>query len=275
MTGLEVRSTDDAAAYLKAVGAFLTAHPIEHSVLLTTAHRHVSEPVGDALWLWVKRNGAVVAAGQHTPPHGAYVSLLPEEAATELARVLHGSRPDLHGVGGMRSSALAFGDAWTAITGGDVTAALERGVYVANAVEHPVGVDGRLRVADVPDVDQVQQWSEAFQAEIGGEHVPHVDERSRVLRGLCFLWEDGGRPVSMAAASPAYGRVVRVSLVYTPPERRRHGYAAACVAAVTARQLAQGNRCMLYTDLANPTSNRVYQRIGYRRIGDAVDLRFG
>ena len=147
-------------------------------------------------------------------------------------------------------------------------------MYAAEQVNHPVAVPGRLRVAEEADVELVQQWADAFQVEIGPDHVPRVDERPRVLRGLCFLWEDRARPVSMAAVSPAYGGVVRVSLVYTPPEHRGHGYAAACVSAVTAWQLSRGIRCMLYTDLANPTSNGIYQRVGYRRVCEAVDLRF-
>ena len=78
----------------------------------------------------------------------------------------------------------------------------------------------------------------------------------------------------MAYASPASGGVTRISGVWTPPELRGRGYATAVVAArSTARQDA-GEACMLFTDLANPTSNAIYQAIGYRRVGDNVNIAF-
>jgi predicted GNAT family acetyltransferase len=68
---------------------------------------------------------------------------------------------------------------------------------------------------------------------------------------------------------------MRVSWVYTPPEQRGHGYASALVAALTEQLLAAGNRCcFLYTDLANPTSNGIYQRIGYQPVCDAGHYTF-
>lgn len=274
MTEPVVHATPNASEYLRHAGDFLSTRPVEHSVLLTTAHRIADDPPGDAVWLWAEQDGRVVAAVQHVPPWQAYVSLLPDYAVAGLVGVLHELRPQLGGVGGMRPAAEAFARQWAGVAGRRVETALRQGVYVADTVHHPGGVDGRLHRAEESDIEQVQRWSEAFQAEIGTQHVPRVDERPRVLSGLCCLWEDGGGPVSMAAATRAYGGVVRVSLVYTPPVHRRRGYAAACVAAVTELQLRQSNRCMLYTDLANSTSNGVYQRVGYRQVGEAVDLRF-
>jgi predicted GNAT family acetyltransferase len=72
---------------------------------------------------------------------------------------------------------------------------------------------------------------------------------------------------------PLFG-VCRVGPVYTPPEHRRNGYAGALTAHVTAQILAQGNQACLYTDLANPTSNQLYARIGYVPVADAIDLTF-
>ncbi len=271
---LKVRWTDDPAAYLDRVEQFLTAHPVEHSVLLTTAHRSVAAPVTDSVWMWVELDGRVVAAAQHTPPHGAYVSLAPAAASEALAAGFVDLQRALPGVGGMRADSEAFGCAWRQLTGTEVSEALARGVYVAAAVRHPKGVPGRLRPAVPTDADLVQSWSDAFHAELAAQHLPSVDVRPRVAQGVVSLWDLGGQPVSVAMVSPAYGGVCRVSLVYTPPEQRRRGYAGACVAALTEQELLAGNRCMLYTDLANPTSNGVYQRIGYERVRESVDLRF-
>jgi len=90
-----------------------------------------------------------------------------------------------------------------------------------------------------------------------------------------MLWEVDGRPVSTASAARAQRHGVTISRVYTPPEHRRHGYASACVAALSQRQLDAGYEyCCLYTDLANPTSNAIYQRIGYVPLADASHYRF-
>jgi predicted GNAT family acetyltransferase len=86
------------------------------------------------------------------------------------------------------------------------------------------------------------------------------------------VWEDEGAPVSVAVAQGRTGRGVRIGYVYTPPERRGRGYASALVASLSARMLADGcDFCVLYTDLSNPTSNRIYRRVGYRLLGEVRD----
>ncbi len=91
-----------------------------------------------------------------------------------------------------------------------------------------------------------------------------------LARGTLFVWEDG-RPVSMAAAPGETPNGATVNLVYTPPALRRRGYAGACVAATSRRLLESGKRwCFLYTDLANLTTNHIYQQIGYRPVCDVI-----
>ena len=106
-------------------------------------------------------------------------------------------------------------------------------------------------------------------ADLSALHLEAAPERLR--SGSLFVWDNDG-PVSMAGWTGKTLNGVRVTFVYTPPEFRRHGYASACVAALTQRLLDEGNRyCCLYTDLANPTSNRIYQQIGYRAVCDVAD----
>ncbi len=89
-----------------------------------------------------------------------------------------------------------------------------------------------------------------------------------------YLWDDDG-PVSMCGASGETPNGIRVAPVYTPPGLRGRGYASACVAAVTQAQFDRGRRfCFLYTDLANPTSNKIYQAIGYEPVCDVDEYRF-
>ncbi len=90
-----------------------------------------------------------------------------------------------------------------------------------------------------------------------------------------WLWEDGGQPVSLAGFSGPTPTGIRIGPVYTPPELRRRGYATTLVADLSAWLLERGHRaCFLYTDLANPTSNRIYVEIGYERVCDAMEFVF-
>ncbi|MDQ3529019.1 MAG: GNAT family N-acetyltransferase, partial [Actinomycetota bacterium] len=88
-----------------------------------------------------------------------------------------------------------------------------------------------------------------------------------------LLWDDGG-PVSLAAAVGPTPNGIRIVSVYTPPPLRGRGYAGACVAELTARMLTRYRFCFLYADLANPTSNAIYQRLGYHPVGDAGTYAF-
>lgn len=275
---MTVRYTSDAGSYLDRVGGFLRGRPVEHSVLLSVAARHVGEggAIAEAnLWLWVEDDGEVVAAAQHTPPHGAYLSTGPAEAMRAIARTLWGLRPGLPGVAGLGSAPREFATEWSLLGGAAARPAMRVGLYAAAAVSIPAGVAGRFRLATRVESPLLRDWVGRFTAEIGA--IPsEQDQVGRLVDGgLLAVWEVDGAAVSMAAVTVAEGGVSRVQYVYTPPGNRKRGYASACVAALTAQELATpGRTCMLFTDLANPTSNAIYQEIGYRRVGEAVDLRF-
>jgi predicted GNAT family acetyltransferase len=136
------------------------------------------------------------------------------------------------------------------------------------------GVEGQLRQALPRDRSLMIHWTRAFQIEIDE---PGDGTELRVDRGLAagefWLW-DGGEPMSMAVSRKPVEGVVRVAGVYTPPEKRKRGYAAACVHALSKHMRDAGYRCALYTDLANPTSNSIYRRIGYRAISEVLRYRF-
>lgn len=128
---------------------------------------------------------------------------------------------------------------------------------------------GRLRPADMSDLGLVTEWVAEFMTHAGEEGDAGEVALDRITRRLLHVWDDGS-PVSMAAWTGQTPNGVRISLVYTPPHLRGRGYATACVAALS-RQMLQSNRfCCLYTDLANPTSNAIYYRIGYRPVCDAA-----
>jgi predicted GNAT family acetyltransferase len=145
-------------------------------------------------------------------------------------------------------------------------------LYEATAVVAPSAATGHLRQAVMDDRDLLLTWMRDF---LSGNIFTNAEQMvaQHLPEGRFWLWDDGG-PVSVARVSPPIAGVVQVSAVYTPPENRNRGFASACVAALTTRILANGHRAMLYTNLANPTSNSIYRRIGYRAVEEWIRYRF-
>ena len=279
MSPLAARATTDVAEYLERVGDFLAQRPVQHSVLLNVAGNARTTPSSDPsseLWLWVQNGaGGVVAAAHLTPPHPAYLSTGPDDAVRLLAATLRERRPALTGVGGLRPHSKVFADEWARLGGPPSTVEMAQGVYVVDTVTPPAGVDGRLRPAVPADGVLLGGWAADFAHEALGSDDPQDRVSHRIRAGLLFVWEVEGEAVSMAAITPARSGVSRVNLVWTPQPLRRQGYASACVAALTARELSTpGRTCMLFTDLANPTSNGIYRRIGYRLVGEGEVRHF-
>ncbi|GAA1037968.1 hypothetical protein GCM10009557_52760 [Virgisporangium ochraceum] len=164
-------------------------------------------------------------------------------------------------------------------TGVPVEVGMPSRIFEADRIVAPHGVSGRARQATPADRDRVLRWADAFADEAlpgerRGDHADHVD--SRLGRdGRLWLWEDGGRPVTMVMVSRPVAGVVRISWVYTPPDQRRRGYASACTAAASAYALSSvATTCTLYTDLRNATTNRIYPAIGYRPVADVMTWRY-
>jgi hypothetical protein len=135
-----------------------------------------------------------------------------------------------------------------------------------------------MRPAVAADGDRVALWFAAFTAETRtdpGAFPPGELARRYLADGRLRIWETDGVPVAQACVSAESGTGARVGTVYTAPDARRRGYATALVAALSRELLAGGRRrCYLFTDLANPVSNSIYAKIGYRPVADVVDLEF-
>jgi predicted GNAT family acetyltransferase len=236
----------------------------------------------------VEEKGELVLSALRTPPHNLLVHSVEQAqgdphlaaALDLLAQHLDERNGDLPGVNGRKSLSHAFAAAWHTRTG--AFAALNRAmrVFALTAVIWPTLPSGRLRQARVEDVPLIAQWIREFQAEALGEDAdempltPEANARRRIAAGAIQLWEDSG-PVSIVAGSRGTPHGRTVSLVYTPPALRGRGYASAAVATYSDHLLRSGYEfCTLFTDLANPTSNHIYQAIGYRPVCDFDEYRF-
>jgi uncharacterized protein len=204
-----------------------------------------------------------------------------EEALQQLVADLAGDIPDLSGVLGPSAVAEAFAWRWAERRGRLARRGMATRIFQLDTVTPAPAVAGALRPATAADLDLLVSWVAAFTRETGqrGE-ADEARARAGVSRtiaaGGLHLWEvEGAGPVSMANSTGATPSGIRINMVYTPPELRRRGYASACVGALSQAMLDAGRRfCFLYTDLANPTSNHIYQELGYRPVADADTYDF-
>ncbi|WP_441250480.1 GNAT family N-acetyltransferase [Kitasatospora sp. McL0602] len=263
-------------------GSFLAAHPAQNTVLLTLTHNLRQDGLhayGEQLpvfgWWRAGPGKPVAGAFARTPPHPVRLGMMPPEAAGELARLLSGAGQELPGVGGGEHQARAFVDGWP----GESSVQVEERLYRLGELVIPTPApQGRARLATAADREVLIGWHEDFvaEAEVGApmrDFGPQVD--SRIAAGVLHVWEVDGRLVSFAGVSPVLAGMSRVGPVFTPKELRGHGYASALTAAGSAHAVAQGAaEVLLYTDLANPTSNSIYQKIGYRPVEDCLVVDF-
>ncbi len=233
----------------------------------------------DTLFATVHASRAVGApvAGcvMRTPPHKLLVTDLPEGCEDAVTRVVGERYDSIPAVLGERRSARAVADAWVATKGGRVTPGMKQGIYSLRRVRFPEGVEGARRVGGADDFDRACAWSEAFAAEVGILYPPAPETvRNWLDEGALHLWVDPEGEVStMAVAHGATDCGARIGYVYTPPERRRRGYASALVASLSQHVLDVGKEfCVLYTDMSNPTSNAIYGAVGYELIEVVQDF---
>jgi uncharacterized protein len=226
-------------------------------------------------------NSEIIAAAMMLPPHRLLLSC-PTAAPAPLrllAELLQRANTAVAGTLSPSPVAEEMANQWTRLTGSGYDVLARQRLFALQEVTPPAWPNGRFRPARMEDVELVGQWIYAFQTEA----LPHETADMQAARliaanliqlGNIHLWDDGG-PVSMAAQARPTRRGCAINLVYTPLDRRGHGYASACVARLSQHLLDQGFEfCTLFTDQANPTSNRIYQAIGYRPVTDFLDLRF-
>lgn len=273
----------DLRSYADAVLPWLLRDPVVNNVACTVIGQRLDGTV--PVWpgtLWIRvlsDNGDLAGVAVRNPPWGLLLTGMPAAATEALARRLADLGVRLADANGPDQTVADFAHRYAVLTGLTAGKVMGQRLYRLDRVDPPAGVAGRLRQAVPADRELLVAWSSAGIGELHPDAPPYepaepVDRRIG-RDGLLWVWEDDGRPVSMAWLSPPAAGVVRVSGVYTPPQRRRRGYASGCVAAVSQIALERGAAaCMLCTDVDNPTSNTIYQRIGYRPVAESGIWRF-
>jgi GNAT superfamily N-acetyltransferase len=288
-----LRFLADARQFLAMAGAHLAAAPVVSTVVATIADRTISrqaagiQPPEGTWWLVVEERGEIVSAGMRTAtfePRPPFLLPMPEGAARLLAEVLHDRGETVRAVNGALPAVAAFADETARLAGGRVSVAQHTRLHELGDLALPRPVPGHLVPATDHDVDLVRAWFEAFMGDAdvqagrargaSAHETPDSDEiLRRIHSGTVWFWlDDGGRRVHLTAANPPSFGVARVGPVYTPPEQRGRGWASAAVHDVSRLLRARGAQVCLFTDQANPTSNRIYGALGYRPVVDMANL---
>ncbi len=276
---MQVRTFDDATSFLSVAEPWLLERITENNLMLGIATNARSAPgfYGVEPWCALVLDGArPVLAALRTPPRPAVLSLGEPRAVPFLAEALRRDQPDNPGVIGPREPAEALATAWA---GPGWHQAMAMRAYelteLAPDPRRPVGV---LRPVSPGEAPLLARWIEGFHQDAHlRDETPAIELARRMMQGSrAFFFEVDGRAVATVAGSGDIPGAARIGMVYTPPELRGRGYGSAATAALSQALLAQGARaCFLFTDLANPTSNSIYQRVGYQPVCDYADLLFG
>lgn len=296
---MDLEFFDAPRSFLDAAGDLLAAEPVLGSVIASVTERTARElAAGQDSWAevgapferwWVvvrDESGAVVSAAMRTAPFRPYPTFalpMSDEAAHAVAAALHARGEFLGGCNGALPGAEVLARATAGLSGGEMVSDKGTRLWEATSVVVPPAPEGRLRLATEADAGLVLSWFEAFHAEAdeqaGREPDPSAGEHNtmdsvliRIREGVEWLWElpDGTIAHLTGSGLPSYG-VARIGPVYTPRELRGRGIASYVVGALTRRGLEAGSRMCLFTDRANPTSNKIYAGLGYEPVVDMAE----
>ena len=273
--GTKISFSEDPSEFLATTRDFLLSQPVLHNLLLTILHARIDHPEPGRYWAAVQGDKVTGVVIQSPLTFPATLSPMPTNVAPALVNAIVEQGISLPGVNGEAAAAASFAGQWNERSNAAAIPFQANRLYELMELAEKPRVQGKFRQATGKDRSLLVGWTNAFQLEIGENS---NDTELRVSRwlsaGQIWVWDDE-ETVSMAVSREVIGGVVRLSGVYTPPDKRRHGYAGACVYALSRHLQQAGSRCILYTDLGNTTSNSIYRAIGYRAVAEVLRYRFG
>lgn len=294
---VELDFFEDPRRFLAEAGEWLAGDPVVNTVVATAAERSAADDASGVdhglpyRWWVIARDerGEVAGVAMRTAPfepYPLYVLPMPDAAATVLARALHDRAERVVGLNGALPATERCAKELARLTGGTADVTLHTRLHRLDGLIAPAPTTGRLRAARRDEVDLAMEWFEAFAHDVDeqagrepGSHATGGLTEEAMLRRIeqhqVWWWEDGGVPVHVTGIHPPAFGAVRLGPVYTPTEHRGRGYAANAVAQLSRRVLGAGDVPCLFTDEANPVSNRLYANLGYRPVVDMVELVVG
>jgi uncharacterized protein len=245
-----------------------------NNLILSLLEARMARPEPGRYWL-ASRSGAIAGVVFQSPlTYPAQLTPMESDAAAAIADAIADSGVSLPGISGEAATAARFAGQWTERRKSGAAPVAGLRIYELGELNEIGSVEGNLRRASSADRDLMIQWVREFHAEVQ-EPSPDVERLvdDRLASGQLWIWE-ATRPKSMSVSIKPVAGITRIGGVYTPPENRKHGYAAACVYDLSKLERDAGHRCILYTDLGNPISNSIYRTIGYRAVAEVLRYRF-
>jgi GNAT superfamily N-acetyltransferase len=276
---MRLRTHSDAGEYWENVRELLLRREAENCMAIGTAQTIIDQPHTYPTYhlFSVEHGGAAVGAGWMTPPHPLGLSAMPCDAIPLLVEHARTIAP-ISGVFAPTATAIEFETAWLSATGCSVSSRMAQRLFSLSELADVPSVAGTFRIASEPDRALLEDWHHGFivDCKLQGDRQSAIDACDRGLQTASrYVWQVGRDIVSMVGFGGPTPSGIRISWVYTPPEQRGRGYASAVVAAMSRKLLGEGRKfCFLYTDLANPTSNAIYQRLGYQPVSDSMHISF-
>ncbi|KRA38083.1 MULTISPECIES: GNAT family N-acetyltransferase [unclassified Nocardioides] len=292
----DVWFTDDASAFLARAGEHLAEDPVTGTVVSTTAQRFADHGVPEDLpfaWFAVVTGptGDIDGVAMRTapfPPYPPYLLAMSDGAAVALGDALVARGEEVGGINGLRPASDIVAGILASRSGSEVRVSMHSRLFELGRLNDARPVAGSLRAVRAEEAELALTWIREFFLDANeqagrdrndGHHADHFSrediERKLADDVLRFWVDEDDRPLHLTGWNPpAYG-VARVGPVFTPKEERGRGLASAAVAQVSAELQVAGNRVILFTDQANPTSNAIYQALGYEAVADTIELRWG
>lgn len=278
--GMRVHRLADPATFLGMAAGFLVANETVRNLPFSVARHCIDDPgryPGPNYFAVVAAPDGIEGVAVMTTPYLLQAFVEPGPGIPLLVDDLMTAAVHVPGVIGPAPSARAFAVAWSRHHAVRELRRHQLRAFELTAVTPAPPVPGTMRPAHDADLPTVQAWYRSFEreADLSDDEDKAAEHGARALRaGRVFLWDHGGA-VAQAALVGTTPRGVRIGMVYTPPAHRRHGYATALVGALSQQCLRKGRAfCCLFTDLANPVSNAIYPRVGYRPVADFEEIAF-
>jgi uncharacterized protein len=270
---------DDPSQFYNQVQNYLLKEEARHCLLLGIIDTLINYPqrYDDNVYLAsVEAGEDVIAVAVMTQPYRLVISCQDLAPRKLIAEHLYTQKIQLPGVTGQTEEALAFAETWQNISNQKYQLGMELRIHQLQTVQPIVRAKGFLRNATTKDRPILLQWFQAFFIETFGKEMGNTENYVDFYlnNNAIYIWEDE-KPVSLVCCAGSTPNGKRFGPVYTPPEYRQKGYATVAVADISQKYLDMGCQfCFLFTDLANPTSNHIYRKIGYQPVTDCCDYNF-
>jgi predicted GNAT family acetyltransferase len=278
----EVVQYNNANSFLKDCEHFLAIKESFHNLKLGIASSIIENKIEttEPLYFGIKENNQLIGCALRSNiDRPLAITSLNFKSIEKLIHLLSNNKTTLHGIVGEIQTATQFRDQWISRNNQNFKLSIHLGVYEANAIKLPQ-LKGKIIVGTENEMDIIFEFVKGFcedcfpDKEHTNENIQKLCDRHIKNKSLYLLKNEYGEIVSMAAYTRGSQNGGTVSLVYTPKKLRGLGYGSLVTALVSNKILSEKKFVSLFTDLTNPTSNSIYQKIGYKKIGENIHFDF-